>query len=153
MRKKLLVILLFLLILSLYGCADSDRSPVSEANKEILTLQSEYNILLINTYLKNINDASDDFYYEYLTISPRTGYYSVSVKEISSESSNNPTSLITFICEPFVGPHITVGIDEITFSADYTGNIELKEFKHIKSYSLPDHMKSLVIKPIPGDYE
>lgn len=54
---------------------------------------------------------------------------------------------------PFVDAHWTVGIDEITFSADYAGNIELKEFKHIKSYSLPEHLKSLMRKPIPGEYE
>ena len=69
------------------------------------------------------------------------------------DKSTNPTSLITFISMPFVGPHDTVGMDEISFSADYTGKVELKEFKHIKSYSLPDHLKSLMKKPIPGGYE
>lgn len=54
---------------------------------------------------------------------------------------------------PFVSAHWIVGIDEITFSADYVGNIKLKEFKHIKSYYLPEHLKSLIIKPIPGEYE
>ncbi len=116
-------------------------------------IQSDSNMALINTYLKSIQDASDDFYDEYFTISPRIDYYNVSVKEISLDNPTNPTSLITFISEPFVGPHDTVGTDEITFLVDYLGNIKLKEFKHIKSYSLPDNLKGLVKKPIPGDYD
>lgn len=116
-------------------------------------MQSPYNILLINTYLKKIKYASDNFYNEYFTISPRVDYYVVSVKKISTDNSINPTSLITFITEPFVDAHWTVGTDEISFSADYIGNIELKEFKHIKSYSLPDRLKIYIKKPIPGEYE
>ena len=153
MKRQLLIILMSLLLFGLYGCGDSDRPAESAENKEILSIESDYNILLINTYLKNIQDASDGFYNEYFTISPRADYYVVSVKEISSDHSTNPTSLITFICEPFVGPHYPVGTDKISFSADYSGNIELEEFKHIKSYSLPDNLKSLIKKPIPGEYE
>ncbi|HML37152.1 MAG TPA: DUF3888 domain-containing protein, partial [Bacillota bacterium] len=107
---------------------------------------------IINTYLERIHAASTDFYAEYFTIEPRTDYYTVTVEKITSDGPNNPTSLITFVCEPFVGPHDPIGRDEITFSADYTGAIELKEFKHIKSYTLPDNLKSLVKKKIPGEY-
>lgn len=142
-----------LLLCSLYGCGRSDHPASPAENKEIQGIQSDYNILLIYTYLKKIKDASDNFYSEYFTISPRVDYYVVSVKKISSDNSTNPTSLITFITEPFVDAHWNVGIDEITFSADYTGNIEMKEFKHIKSFSLPDRLKIYVKKPIPGVYE
>lgn len=164
---------MFLLLFSLYGFGSSDRSTALGKNKEIsqaidvlsiknvpntmqaqtCSIQSDCNMALINTYLKNIQDASDDFYNEYLTISPRVDYYNVKVKKISSDNSTNPTILITFICEPFVGPHETIGTDEISFSADYLGNIKLKEFKHIVSYSLPNNLKSLLKKPIPSDYE
>ena len=121
--------------------------------KKLVRVEEVAKILLINTYLKYIQYASDDFYNEYFTISPTVAYYYVWVKKISVDSSTNPTSIITFICMPFVDARWTVGIDEIAFSADYVGNIELKEFKHIKSYSLPEHLKSLMRKPIPGEYE
>lgn len=119
----------------------------------ISNIEYDCKILLINTYLKDIQDASDDFYNEYFTISPTVAFYYVWVKNISVNSSTNPTSIITFISAPFVSAHWTVGIDEITFSADYVGNVYLKEFKHIISYSLPEHLKSLIKKPIPGEYE
>lgn len=153
-RKNLLIIflLVFLLLIISYGLGLS-HPTVAVESKEILNTQSTYNTILINTYLDKLQEASNDFYDEYLTISPTVAYYVVSVKKISSDPSTNATGFITFIVEPFVGPHDTVGADEITFSADYTGTIELKEFKHLKSFALPDNLKSIVIKPLPGNYE
>lgn len=119
----------------------------------ILNFESDCKILLINTYLKHQQDASDDFYDEYFIINPTVAFYNVWVKDISVNSSTNPTGTITFISTPFVSAHWNVGIDEITFSADYVGNVELVEFKHIISYPLPDHLKSLIKKPIPGEYK
>lgn len=152
--KKLVILLVLLLSFSLYGC---DRSGGTASAEQETAVQSECETAIINTYFERIHDASIDFYDEYFTIEPRTDYYTITVKEITSEGqkdgTNNPTSLITFVCEPFVGPHDSIGRDEITFSADYTGVIELKEFKHIKSYTLPDNLKGLVKKKIPGEYE
>lgn len=120
----------------------------------ISDIESNCKILLINTYLKYIQDASDNFYKGYFTISPTVAYYYVWVEKISVDSSTNPTSIVTFISMPFVNAHWTVGIDEITFSADYVGNIKLKKFKHIISYYLPEHLKNLYMRnPIYGKNE
>lgn len=153
-RKKIIPILflIFLLSISLYGLY-LNPPVVAVENKANLNMQSTYNTLLVNTYLKKIQDATNDFYDEYLTTSPTVAYYVVSVKKIALDGSTNSTGFITFIAEPFVGPHDTVGTDEISFSADYTGKIELTEYKHLTSYALPDNLKSLIKKPIPGDYE
>ncbi|MBN7772193.1 DUF3888 domain-containing protein [Clostridium aminobutyricum] len=147
--KRRLIIIFMILLFCLYGFHSSENISASESTG----MQDNYNMALVNTYLKSIQEASNSFYDEYLTINPRVDYYSVTVKKISSDQPTNPTILITFICEPFVGPHDTIGTDEITFSADYVGNVKLKEFNHIKSYSLPDNLKSLIKKPLPDDYE
>lgn len=78
---------------------------------------------IINTYLNKIKSASNEFYDDYYT------------------------------SYPYLGPHDTIGIDEITFVADYMRNIEVKEFNHIVSYHLPDNLKKPEKKPIPGKYE
>ena len=77
-------------------------------------------------------------------------YYTVSIKDIVSEKSN---SIITFNSYPYLGPHDTIGIDEITFVADYMGNVKLQSFNHIVSYHLPDNLRYLEKKIIPGKYE
>lgn len=104
----------------------------------------------MNTYLTKIIEASDDFYDEYYTIAPIVNYYSVFVKKIYSDNRN---SYITFKSEPYLGPHDTIGIDEITFSADYLGNVKVERFNHIISYHLPDNLKDLEKKRVPGKYE
>lgn len=106
--------------------------------------------LLVNTYLKRIEKASDEFYNEYYTISPIVNYYSVSVKETSSV---NRVEFVTFTSNPYLGPHDSIGIDEITFSADYLGNVKLENFNHIISYHLPDNLKDLEKKVVPGLYD
>lgn len=108
------------------------------------------NQAIVNSYLNRIKSASDEFYNDYYTKLPSVMYYTVNVKEILSERSN---SIITFMSFPYLGPHDTIGIDKIIFEADYMGNIKLKEFNHIKSYYLPDNLKHLEKKKVPGIYE
>ena len=112
--------------------------------------QSACKSAIIKTYLKNIRTASDNFYEEYYKISPIADYFSITVKRICEDKS---LSIITFISEPFIGAHNTVGTDEISFTVNLSGDIQLKEFIHKKSYFLPEHLKSLIKQPIPGDYE
>lgn len=111
--------------------------------------QDDYKQLFVNTYLKRITEASDNFYDEYYTISPIVNYYSVFVKKIYWDNRNG---YITFTSQPYLGPHDTIGIDEVTFSANYLGNVKLEEFNHIMSYHLPDNLKDLEKKIVPGEY-
>jgi hypothetical protein len=106
--------------------------------------------LLVNTYLSKITEASEDFYEEFYTINPIVNYYSITVKEFISDAQ---ISLVTFVSNPYLGPHESIGIDEITFSADYIGLVKLEKFDHIISYHLPENLKSLEKNRVPGEYE
>lgn len=148
-KKILLVMILFDTILFCSLCVKTsiyqDRSE-SAAN---MNIQNDYNQLLVNTYLTKITEASDNFYDEYYAISPIVNYYSVVVKKVFSDNRN---SYITFKSLPYLGPHDTIGIDEITFSADYLGHVKLENFNHLISYHLPDNLKDLEKKRVPGKY-
>jgi hypothetical protein len=111
--------------------------------------REKYNQLLVNTYLTKIKEASNEFYDEYYTTSPVVNYYSVFMKNIVSD---NDTYYVTFTSKPYLGPHDTIGIDEITFKADYRGNVTLEKFNHIISYHLPFNLKDLEKKIVPGKY-
>lgn len=100
---------------------------------------------LVTTYLKEIQTASNQYYMDYLVISPQIAYYNTTVKEITLEGNR---TYIVFSTLPYVGPHDTVGEDEITFSVDHAGNIILEKFDHIEGHSLPDNLKSLLKQPI-----
>jgi hypothetical protein len=114
--------------------------------------ESDWEQLLINTYLNDIQQATNVFYSQYYTINPTVAYYVVTVKEIKSErkhGTENSSYTITFISEPYIGPHDTIGRDEITFLASYTGDVEVEKFEHILSYHLPENLKDLEKKALP----
>ncbi len=145
--KKLVFLVIFIIVCVILSCIFYRKSiPCSSITVE----ENEYNQAIINTYLDKINSASNDFYDEYYTKLPSVMYYTVSIKNIVSEKFN---SIITFNSYPYLGPHDTIGIDEITFIADYMGNVRLQSFNHIVSYHLPDNLKHLEKKVIPGKYE
>ncbi len=150
-RNKMLILMILLDVI-LMGClfVKTNRDEVmTTSNIETSDTREEYNQLLVNTYLIMIKEASNDFYDEYYTASPVVNYYSVFMKNITS---NNDTYYVTFTSKPYLGPHDTIGIDEITFSADWHGNIRLEKFNHIISYHLPDNLKDLEKMRVPGKY-
>jgi len=145
-----IVIFIFIVISTCFLLTRHSNQNVQATMQQDYESQSVCKKALVNTYLNDIEQATIDFYSEYFTTEPRVQYFVITVKKISSVNS---TSFITFISEPFIGPHITIGKDEITFSANFTAEVKLSEFNHIISYTLPDHLKSLASKRIPGEYE
>ena len=145
--KKIVFLVIFVIFCVILSCIFYRKSVPCSSN----TIErNKYDQAIINTYLDKISSASNDFYDEYYTKLPSVMYYTVSIKNIVSEKSN---SIITFNSYPYLGPHDTIGIDEITFVADYMGNVKLQSFNHIVSYHLPDNLRYLEKKIIPGKYE
>ena len=144
---KIVFLVIFVIFCVILSCIFYRKSVPCSSN----TIErNKYDQAIINTYLDKISSASNDFYDEYYTKLPSVMYYTVSIKDIVSEKSN---SIITFNSYPYLGPHDTIGIDEITFVADYMGNVKLQSFNHIVSYHLPDNLRYLEKKIIPGKYE
>lgn len=50
---------------------------------------------------------------------------------------------------PHIDPYDTIREDEITFSLKYTREIAVQDFKHPKSYPLPDNLKDVEKEPLP----
>ncbi|WP_346897965.1 DUF3888 domain-containing protein [Clostridium sp. UBA7503] len=44
---------------------------------------------------------------------------------------------ISLQVNPYIGPHILVGTDNIDFTIEGNGRVNVKKFEHIKSYDLP----------------
>lgn len=145
--KKIVFLVIFVIFCVILSCIFY-RKSISCSSTTIE--RNKYDQAIINTYLDKIKAASNDFYNEYYAKLPSVMYYTVSIKDIVSEKSN---SIITFNSYPYLGPHDTIGIDEITFVADYMGNVKLQSFNHIVSYHLPDNLRHLEKKIIPGKYE
>lgn len=145
--KKILVIIGAILL----GCGiiiqGNKHSAAATGGKT--SVDSDYQQLLVRTYLPDMKAASDNFYKEYFTIAPTIVDYGTHIKDITKQ---NGLSEVTFISNPYIGPHDSVGADEITFTVNQWGDRKLEKFNHIISYALPENLSDLSIKLIPGQY-
>lgn len=105
--------------------------------------------LIINTYLKQIQAASNQFYSDYFTVPPSVDFSTVTIEKLFTQGND---VAITFKIQPFLGAHIVVGEDEVTFITNRLGEVRLEKFEHILSYTVPPWNKDLVKKPLPGKY-
>ncbi len=130
----------------------------------VLCLQKNYNLptfrqcqttvsetkdeLIIASFMDNIIEDSSKFYDNYFP--DGLGYINYMYKIKSIYKKGEPVNIyITFEGTPIVGPHISVGDDEITYKVDVFGNKTLEKFIHIKSYEIPERLNINLIKPYP----
>ncbi len=136
-----------LLCVVLYPSAKPYQPP--EQSREKL-----YQDIFISLLLPYIQNEVDQFYSQYLTEPPMVAPYTVTVL-----STARPNGYRTFCfrlklqVKSYIGPHISVGLDEITLTADGSGNVKVEKFEHIKSYKLPPNYEDIIKKgfgnPIP----
>lgn len=102
--------------------------------------------LLVYVFSDAIREQSDQFYAPSYTLSPTNAYYSTTVKEVQEYGVNVD---ITFFTLPYIGPHDTIGEDEITFHVTHSEEITPISFRHLKSYPLPDNLRNIEKRALP----
>ncbi len=102
--------------------------------------------LIMTLFRPELQEASDDFYSEYLSDNPSVANYSGKV--ISLEKSEKGYH-VKFGIEPYLGPHYPVGYDEVEYFVNNLGTVTLLEFSHRKSYDFPPRLGVTIKKPIP----
>ena len=104
--------------------------------------------LIIALFMNNIIADSKKFYDNYFPNGLGYINYQYKIKDIKKEG--DPVNIyITFEGGPIVGPHISVGVDEIIYKVDVFGNKTLENFNHKKSYEIPERENIKMIKPYP----
>ena len=82
-----------------------------------------------------IQEQIEDYYKSKLTVSPTFAPYMedalVEIKYFISHIDVKVT------LNPYVGPHIDVGKDEIYFRMNNSGRVDILDYHHIKDYKLP----------------
>lgn len=92
----------------------------------------------------NIEEDLSAYYDQYFTIPLEYFLYSMQLMHIQPAK---PGYEMVVGVTPVIGPHDSVGYDELTYVVDYSGNLTLKQHKHIKDYELPDRYKDLQTAP------
>lgn len=97
---------------------------------------------LIKTLLTPYVTQEIERYYAKILKSPPTfaPYFGMKLKVNRTEPGNHKF-IVTVHAVPYVGPHIAVGEDEITFDIKPCGQVETISYIHLKDYKLPSHMQ------------
>lgn len=144
MKKIRLMLLTGLLLLSMSGFAmaafkgEREHDSTREELREIMAL------LLI----PEIQKATDAFYKPYLSITPRVDATFAGIESVVT-GENNTGYTVVIETEPYVGAHISVGRDRVTLKISASGRATVTCFEHLSSYPLPEHLTSLIKRPLP----
>lgn len=90
------------------------------------------NGLLLTCFYPQLQNAVDCYY------GPQKGVHVNNyMGEVLSISHVQYGYYITLCIYPYVGPHNTVGIDEVTFFVNNSGIVKQESFEHVKDYEYP----------------
>lgn len=141
---------LLVLVISISGVTIAfQHMEADDAVKEAVLVFEELPVsekLLVYLFLDSIREQSDLFYEPYYTDHPSVAYYFTTVKEIKETEAD---IYITFSISPYIGPHDTIGEDEVTFRVNHAGKFIVEEFRHLKNYALPDNLSHIVKGELP----
>lgn len=159
MKKTIIVasiVLIFVLSLSSVVSGQNTNLPraevlLSSGDNPTINKESKgdlYYQLLVTILYPYVQKATDNYYDEYLTYLPGEAPYGYRFIKIEKTPEQNYSFTVVLVVEPYVGPHLSVGRDRITFSIDLDG-VKAKKFEHLESYELPPNYQSIIKKKLP----
>lgn len=140
-QKRVLSTLCILIVsFSLFSSAinASPHAPVTTEDALILLLYPE------------VAKAVHDYYKDYISDGPNVAPYSIDLKSLSHTPNEEGAYHYTITLEtrPYVGAHVDVGLDRITFSISLNV-IDSVVLEHLESQTLPPWLQHHIIKSLP----
>ncbi|WP_374989636.1 DUF3888 domain-containing protein (plasmid) [Priestia megaterium] len=145
MLKKLILSFCFVSLLSI----GLETTPYANTRDIDTTKDSKflmYNDMLMVILNGQVEEVANAYYFK--TLKQRVAVYPYNMNVVNVKRVNGFRGfdfLITIETKPSIGAHNPVGKDRFTFqiSSDVPkmDGIKLIEFKHIKSYSIPPHLR------------
>lgn len=147
MKKLFIAILTVVMVLSgltVYASNTLEENSVRLDNPERL------NKIIITLLMPEVEKDVNNFYKSYLSIEPTVVAYfgDSNITHIVGDIESSMYT-VTIEIEPYIGPHISVGRDRMTFDVSADGTVKMKSHDHLESYQLPQHLQSLIKKPLP----
>lgn len=94
-----------------------------------------------------IDKSIENYYGEYFKYLPGEDTWSVKIVDIKRPNGDRTSYFILrFEITPYIGPHISVGLDQITMSVKYGSEPKVEKFEHIKSYEIPPSYQNYIKK-------
>jgi len=122
------------------------------SNNNELKQESEletYKNLFTTLLYPYVDKAIEEFYSEYLKYPPREDLFFYNFLSIIKNPEHNYSYTIKLEVQPFVGPHLSVGLDHITLKIDLSG-VNVERYEHLKNYELPSNYEGIFKKKLPN---
>lgn len=107
-----------------------------------------YYKLFITMLCPYVDEAIADYYNEYISYSPTVDPYDYRLTSIERINELNYSYTVELEIYPYIGPHLSVGRDMITFKINLDG-VNIEKFEHLKSYELPSNYQHSIKKKLP----
>jgi hypothetical protein len=133
-KMSLLVIMLFCLITPVYAAPHDEDEDLCKA-------------VIARLLYPQIQSEINKYYEKVLKSPPQYAPFYGAEITVTSASTNRTTYSVTVVVMPYVGAHISVGVDEITFLVSVAGKVQTKSYKHLEDHKLPPHLKDLYLFP------
>jgi hypothetical protein len=148
MKKKIIIASLFLSLLCMslpsYRVYAITNKPVQHSREEL------HKDIMSSLLMPYIDKAVGDYYTKFLYDKPLVDPWDIKILSVE-----RPDDFFVFTIKmevrPYVGPHITVGVDHITITVQGAPEVKVDNFEHIESHysELPPNWQH-IIKKIPN---
>lgn len=99
---------------------------------------------LVAFLIEDITRDIQTFYAQYYSGEIAVYNYEISALEVAKEDTD--VIVVKVGVTPQVGAHNPLGYDELSYAVDARGNISLKDYKHVKTYEVPEKFQKFWIK-------
>lgn len=143
-RKRIITFLLLNLIfinLFSYRVYCITNNPVQYSSED------KYKYIINSLLMPYIDKAVSDYYKNFLSETPLVDPWDINILNVEK-----PNDLFVFVIKiqvmPYVGPHLSVGLDQITITVEGTGDVKIDNFQHINSsyLNLPSNWQNIIKK-------
>jgi hypothetical protein len=139
LKKTVIILCLMIVFVHFPSYAKTNNNPPEKSTEEL------YSDIFVSLLMPHIEKEVHEFYSNSLTEQPMIYPYMIDIVKIKRIGEYRSFDfLLSLRLHLVIGPHITVGEDVIVFRVKGGGNVELKEYKHIKDYELPNHWKHIL---------
>lgn len=140
LRRAILIVSLILIISGTVFFFNVDgwqlRTQLLQDRPPERSTEELYQDIFVTFLSPYIDKAVEDYYGKPYSVAP----YLTEVLSVERPNGYRTFAFrIKLKIRPYIGPHISVGEDNITILVEYDPKVKVEKFEHIKSYELPPH--------------
>lgn len=136
--QTIVCVLLFVFAIILCTTDYIEQKKVETLATEAVSGEDLKSQAILALLYNNIEADLSAYYNQYFTVPLE--YFLYEMKLMHIQPARPGYEMIVGVT-PVIGPHDSVGYDELTYVVDYAGNLTLKQHNHVKDYELPDRYK------------